>query len=165
MSMGCLAQPEWSPCIHLPFHPPFDVGLKGQLQLACLLFQMLTWPLFMFNQPFAVGVVDEEVERGVGAHKDVGEADYDVARGQRISLKMRPCCTRTGLNLGKRFLNNFLGVPPAWRLQNNCGTLKKHFTKPCIQFPRNRPSQYSTTRIIRFIAYYRAPLKGGPQFA
>ena len=33
------------------------------------------------NRPFAVGVVDEEVERGVGAHEDVGEADYDVARG------------------------------------------------------------------------------------
>ena len=34
-------------------------------------------------EPFAVGVVDEEVERGVCAHEDVGEADYDVARGER----------------------------------------------------------------------------------
>ena len=36
---------------------------------------------FLLVEPFAVGVVDEEVERGVGAHKDVGEADYDVAGG------------------------------------------------------------------------------------
>ena len=34
--------------------------------------------------PFAVGVIDEEVECGVGAHEDVGEADYDVAgEGER----------------------------------------------------------------------------------
>ena len=29
--------------------------------------------------PFAVGVVDEEVECGVGAHENVSEADYDIA--------------------------------------------------------------------------------------
>ena len=38
---------------------------------------------FLLVEPFAVGVVDKEVERGVGAHKDVGEADYDVAGGER----------------------------------------------------------------------------------
>ena len=48
--------------------PSVSSNLKGQ---------------FLLVEPFAVGVVDEEVERGVGAHKDVGEADYDVAGGER----------------------------------------------------------------------------------
>ena len=44
------------------------------------------------KRPFAVGVVDEEVECGVGAHEDVGQADYDVAaeRGREYFRLFQP---------------------------------------------------------------------------
>ena len=116
------------------------------------------------NRPFAVGVVDEEVERGVGAHEDVGEADYDVARGgdRRGDICCRGVCVHFALCRRKSPLEEpfyrALPRPNSEQMQefrfstrNANDVLQMHFSQFPCQLPRKLAISFYISASLPFI--------------